>query len=252
MRGCGGVTFVSLPGPALPMIDRALAEAVLREVIAACDPATRVREALRAPEVAARLAGRRRFAFAVGKAALAMAQGAGEVVAGIAVVPAGAGGALPRGWRLLEAAHPVPDERSVAAGLALQAFVRAPRGSDVLLALISGGASALAEVPAIALAELVATIRGVMAAGAAIEEINTVRGALSAIKAGQLAREASAPSVPSPARPDHAAVIAPMRSAADAAARALAARGIAATLLEAPIAGDVEAVARTLATPAAR
>src|SRR5512140_1936400 len=177
-----------------PMIGRELAEAVMRDVLVACDPAARVREALGDPEVAARLAGRRRFAIAVGKAALAMARGAGEVAAGIAVVPSGCGGELPRGWRLLEAAHPEPDERSVAAGLELQAFVRAPRDIDVILALISGGA-ALAEGPIIPLPEFVATIRGVMAAGAPIDEINAVRGALSAIKAGQLAQAAVAPIV---------------------------------------------------------
>jgi glycerate 2-kinase len=295
------------------MIGRELAEAVMRDVIAACDPAARVREALGDPEVAARLAGRRRFAIAVGKAALAMARGAGEVAAGIAVVPSGAGGELPRGWRLLEAAHPEPDERSVAAGGELQAFVRAPRDIDVILALISGGASALAEVPIIPLPEFVATIRGVMAAGAPIDEINAVRGALSAIKAGQLAQAAVAPIVtlavsdvigdplavigsgptvgpwlaspgvfledetaarrslarvilerhgvpvpvvlveepparPSIVRSDLARVIAPMASAAHAAVRALASRGITATLLEAPITGEIEAVAYLLAT----
>src|SRR5512144_856916 len=133
------------------MIGRALAEAVVRDVIGACDPATRVRDALGDPEVAARLAGRRRFAFAVGKAALAMARGAGEGVEGIAVVPGGAGGELPRGWRMLEAAHPEPDERSVAAGRARPAFVQTPQGTDLVLALISGGASALAELPLVPL-----------------------------------------------------------------------------------------------------
>ncbi|HEX2685783.1 MAG TPA: glycerate kinase [Kofleriaceae bacterium] len=295
-------------------LDRAVAEAVLRDVIVACDPATRVREALGDPEIAARLAGRRRVAIAIGKAAWAMARGAGEVAEGIAVVPHGAGGPLPSGWRLLEATHPVPDERSVAAGLALQAFVQDLRDTDVVLALLSGGASALAEVPIVALDEFVATIRDVMAAGAPIDEINTVRGALSAIKAGQLALASPAPIItlavsdvigdalavigsgptigpwlgapgatsdgiaahrsrarailarhgvavprlleseppaplaaPSGARVDLARVIAPMASAAQAAARALASRGIAATLLEAPIAGEVEAVARGLA-----
>ena len=294
------------------MIGRGLAEAVVRDVIAACDPATRVRDALGDPGVAARLAGRRRFAIAVGKAALAMARGAGDVALGLAVVPSGAGGDLPRGWRLLEAAHPEPDERSVAAGLALQALVQIPRDGDVILALMSGGASALAELPIVALDAFVATVRAVMAAGAAIDEINTVRGALSAIKAGQLALAAAPPivtlavsdvigdalavigsgptigpwlassgvpvddgaaarrsrarailerhgvavpavlaEVPPPrsvARSDHAVVIAPMASAAHAAVRALAARGIAATLVEAPIAGDVSAVAHALAT----
>jgi hydroxypyruvate reductase len=149
-----------------------------------------------------------------------------------------------------------------------------------------------------------------MAAGAAIDEINTVRGALSAIKAGQLALAVAAPivtlavsdvigdslavigsgptvgpwlaspgvavddgtatrrararailarhglAVPavlagepparSVARADHAEVIAPMASAAQAAVRALAARGITATLVEAPLAGEVFAVAGAL------
>jgi hydroxypyruvate reductase len=333
------------------VIDRALAEAVLRDVIAACDPARRVREALAEPAIAARLTGRRRFAFAAGKAALAMARGAGEVVDGVAVVPRGAGGALPRGWRLVEAAHPEPDAASVAAGQAVRHLVAAAAADDVILALISGGASALIEVPSEAsgeasgqsseeasgqssevpsgessavpsevsttvpvgdLGELVATVRGVMAAGAPIEEINAVRGALSAIKAGKLARAAAAPivtlaisdvigdplavigsgptfgpwlgapvatatrarailarhgvGVPAvlvgaagqadiddavPAlgaarRLDHAAVIAPMASAAQAAVQALAARGVAAHRIEAPIAGEVEAVARAL------
>jgi glycerate 2-kinase len=305
------------------VIARALAEAVLGEVIAACDPARRVREALHEPAIAARLdgtAGRRRFAIAIGKAALAMARGAGEVEAGLAVVPAGtvhraAAEPLPRGWVVLESVHPVPDARSVVAGRALDAFVRVPRDTDVVLALVSGGASALAELPIVPLDDFVAVIRAVMAAGAAIDEINAVRGALSAIKAGQLALASAAPVVTlavsdvigdplavigsgptigpwlaSPgvavddgaagrrararavlarhgvtvpavlasdlpahrvARSDHAVVIAPMVSAAHAAVRALASRGLAATLRAAPIAGDVTEVARVLAAAVA-
>ena len=297
-----------------PGVRRDVAEAVLRDVIAACDPARRVREALGEPAIAERLAGRRRLALAVGKAALAMARGAGEVADGIAVVPAGGGGPLPHGWRLLEAVHPVPDPRSVAAGAALRALVAGAGDGDAVLALISGGASALAELPAAgpaALGELVATVQQVMAAGAAIDEINAVRGALSAIKAGRLALAAAAPVVtlavsdvigdplavigsgptvgpwlaspgapvddgaaatwrrarqvlarlglPAPAaldreppvrqvaRRDQAQVIAPMASAAHEAVAALAARGVAARLVEAPVAGDVAAVADQLA-----
>src|SRR5262249_18105546 len=138
---------------------------------------------------------RRRLAIAVGKAALAMARGAGEVADGVAVVPSGGGGELPTGWRLMEATHPVPDERSVAAGKALLALGQRATDRDVVLALLSGGASALAEVPRIPLEEMVATVRQVMAAGAPIDEINAVRGALSAIKAGQLALASAAPVV---------------------------------------------------------
>ena len=273
-RGTGGGTGRAIDGAAgaatdvVPdgVIDRAQAEAVLRDVIAACDPARRVREALAEPAIAARLAGRRRVAFAAGKAALAMARGAGEVAAGIAVVPRGAGGALPAGWRRMEAAHPEPDAASVAAGQAVRQLVISAAAGDVVLALMSGGASALIEVPIGTLDALVATVRGVMASGAPIAEINAVRGRLSAIKAGQLARAAAAPIVtlaisdvigdplavigsgPTIAgRPDdHAVVIAPMASAAHAAIEALAWRGIAARLITAPIAGDVEAVARDL------
>ncbi|MEO7735005.1 MAG: DUF4147 domain-containing protein [Kofleriaceae bacterium] len=138
---------------------------------------------------------------------------------------------------------------------------------DVILALMSGGASALIEVPIGTLDSLVARVRAVMAAGAPIDEINAVRGQLSAIKAGQLARAAVAPIVTlaisdvigdplavigsgptiSAGRPDdHAVVIAPMASAAHAAIAALAARGVVARLITAPIAGDVEVVARGL------
>ena len=297
----------------MPPLHRELAEAVLRDVVAACDPASRVRDALASPDIAAALAGRRRLGLAVGKAALAMARGAGEVASGVAVVPAGGAGALPPGWRLLEASHPVPDACSAAAGAALLALVRGADAADAVVALLSGGASALAELPAAgpsALADLVATVRQVMAAGAPIDEINAVRGALSAIKAGRLALASAAPvvtlavsdvigdplavigsgptvghwlaapgapvsdgaaatwrrahavlarlgiaapaalAVEPPARTvvraDRAAVIAPMASAAHAAVAALAARGISARRIEAPIAGDVEHVAAQL------
>ena len=205
-----------------PHLRRALAEAILADVIAACDPSRRVRDALASPAIAARLAGRRRLGLAVGKAALAMARGAGPVADGLAIVPAGGAGDVPPGWHLLEASHPVPDARSLAAGAALLALVRRAAPGDIDLALLSGGASALAELPAIAaepreepgvidspgdptvtgapdvatstaFAELVATVRKVMAAGAPIDEINAVRGALSAIKAGRLALASAAP-----------------------------------------------------------
>ena len=176
-------------------LSREIAEAVLGDVVAACDPARRVRAALAEPEIAAALAGRPRRAIAVGKAALAMARGAGDVADGLAVVPVGGAGELPAGWRLVEATHPVPDERSAAAGLALLALVQRAEPGDAVLALLSGGASALAELPRGALAELVATVRQVMAAGAPIDEINAVRGALSQIKAGRLALASAAPVV---------------------------------------------------------
>jgi hydroxypyruvate reductase len=93
------------------------------------------------------------------------------------------------GMLALEAGHPRPDERSLAAGDALLAFAAAtPPGSRVLL-LVSGGASALLEVPApgVGLAELGALFERSLREGFDIERLNRERIALSRVKGGQLA-----------------------------------------------------------------
>lgn len=178
------------------MITRDLAEAVFRDAIAACDPAERVREALADPALAGRLDGRKRYGIAIGKAALAMARGAGPVEQGIAIVPGAAGDdpggpvvdpGLPAGWQRLDGPHPEIDSRSRAAlELAWMIAERSAQRGDVVLALISGGASALVEATRgdVTFAELRALTRAVMAAGAPIAELNTVRAALSFAKAG--------------------------------------------------------------------
>src|SRR5690242_4969588 len=99
------------------MIDRRLAEAVFARAVAACAPEGRVAAALAGAFHAGWPDGRARIGVAVGKAAIAMARGA-RVDRGLAVAPDGAGdpASLPAGWRALAAGHPVPDERSVAAG----------------------------------------------------------------------------------------------------------------------------------------
>jgi len=177
-------------------IDRALAEAVFRAAIAACDPAARVREALAEPAIASQLGHRPPFGVAIGKAALAMARGAGPVAQGIAIVPGAASTeaspvfdpSLPAGWQRFDGPHPEIDGRSrVAVELAWQ-VVGAAQRDDLVLALISGGASALVEAPrgAVTLEELRSVTRALMAAGAPIAELNTVRAALSLAKAGGL------------------------------------------------------------------
>lgn len=180
------------------MITRELAEAVFHEAIAACDPAERVRDALVEPTLAARLDGRRRYGIAIGKAALAMARGAGPVEQGLAIVPGDAqpdvagpvlDPTLPAGWQRLDGPHPEIDGRSRAAlELAWWITESSAQRGDVVLALISGGASALVEATRgdVTFAELRALSRAVMAAGAPIAELNTVRGALSFAKAGGL------------------------------------------------------------------
>ena len=242
------------------MIERAVCEAVFREAVAACEPAVRVREAM------ARIGMERpTIAIAIGKAARAMARGAGEVGRGIVVCPGdGDGDDVPDGWRVIVAAHPVPDERSVAAGAAVLALIRAARPEDRVLALISGGASALVEQPLIPLARFNAEIAEVVASGATIHEINRARIARSAIKGGKLAALCAAPIVtlafsdvigdditiigsgPTIAPTSHAEVIAPMASFGIAVHAALAARGITARWIAEPMRDDVVSVADRL------
>ncbi|MFA5852211.1 MAG: glycerate kinase [Spirochaetales bacterium] len=102
--------------------------------------------------------------------------------------------------RLAEGGHPVPDERSAAAGkeiLDLAAKVRsyeAAGESTLVIVLISGGGSALLSAPAkgISLADKAATTKLLLGSGATIQEMNAVRKHLSAVKGGRLA-EAFAP-----------------------------------------------------------
>jgi hydroxypyruvate reductase len=95
--------------------------------------------------------------------------------------------------RLLEAGHPVPDERGAAAALEIRALAEGAGPDDLLLVLISGGGSALTPAPAppMTLADKQAVTRLLLAAGATINELNTVRKHCSLLKGGQLARAAS-------------------------------------------------------------
>lgn len=260
--------------------------AVFAAAVAACDPAPAVAAALAAPDLRARCAGRRVWVAAVGKAAAAMAAGAVDGLAALGVRPAGGlvvvpdGAAVDRalcaaaGLRVERAAHPEPDLRSVAAGHALLALARACAVDDVLLVLISGGASALACVPAPGwtLEAKRARIRALAAGGAAIAELNQARRALSALKGGQLAAACPGPvvtlavsDVPGddpavigsgptvPGRPgDVVRVIAGLARLRREAAGAAAARGLAVIVDEVELVGDVAAVAaRIVAATAA-
>jgi glycerate 2-kinase len=92
--------------------------------------------------------------------------------------------------RSLEAAHPVPDENSVLASHELTRCLEGVGKDDLVICLISGGASALLTdlPPDAGLADLQQVSKLLLASGAAIQEINTVRKHLSLIKGGQLLR----------------------------------------------------------------
>jgi len=89
----------------------------------------------------------------------------------------------------LEAAHPVPDESSLAAGQALLQFIENLPPHYPVLFLISGGASALVEVlvPGVSLADLQRVNRWLLASGLDIHAMNQIRKSISAIKGGRLA-----------------------------------------------------------------
>lgn len=90
----------------------------------------------------------------------------------------------------IEAGHPVPDENSIKAATAIKKFLSSLTGNDLLLCLISGGASALiADMSeGISLDDLQQLSRLLLDCGASIHEINTVRKHICVLKGGQLLR----------------------------------------------------------------
>ena len=143
-----------------------------------------------------------RFAFAVGKAAPAMMAGAFDALgpsierAFVVTKHGHAGDLLDARWPVdvAESSHPVPDESSLAAGRALVEFADAiPADADVL-ALMSGGASALVEVlpEEFGASDLARVNEYLLSAGHPIGAINRVRKRISRIKGGRLAQRIAA------------------------------------------------------------
>ncbi len=95
--------------------------------------------------------------------------------------------------RVREAGHPIPDARGIAAALEVEALARSLGRDDLLLVLLSGGASALLPAPAdgLTLEDKARTTALLLRAGATIQELNAVRKHLSRLKGGGLARAAA-------------------------------------------------------------
>ena len=149
--------------------------------------------ALADPVIAARLTASPLHVIAVGKAAAAMAAAFAELP-GLRVrrlLAIGTHGrtalAPPAEW--MESSHPYPDERSELAGTRALALARQVAPGEVLVLLLSGGASALMAAPldGISLADKIQTTQVMMKAGADIHALNTVRRHLSRVKGGRLA-----------------------------------------------------------------
>jgi hydroxypyruvate reductase len=166
----------------------------------AVDPALAVRHVLKLRDGALDVGGARIdvsgdiIMVAVGKAATAMTEGAlavlGPSVAGGHVITkeGHVDSAPPETIVVYEAGHPIPDARGVEATRALLDRLETLDAGVVVLALISGGGSALLEAPreGVSLDELALTTDLLLRAGAPIEALNAVRAPLSRVKSGGL------------------------------------------------------------------
>lgn len=175
---------------------------IFADAIAGVDPARAVRDTIDLDGTNLTY-GEREFALddagrlvviAFGKAAPAMVRGLADVVGGDRLTGIAVGVApdecpLP----LIVGGHPEPDIGSVEGGRRALALAANAGPEDLVVCLVSGGGSALLEVPAsdLSLEDLAATSRALIRSGADISDINVVRKHLSQVKGGRLAAAAS-------------------------------------------------------------
>ncbi|MBV9115580.1 MAG: DUF4147 domain-containing protein, partial [Hyphomicrobiales bacterium] len=216
------------PAPRTGMSDKAILLELFEAALAAARPEGQFEGRLPAPPRG------RTIVIGAGKAAASMARAFENAwphpCEGLVVTRYGHG-APTRHVEVVEAAHPVPDAAGERAAKRILALAKSAGPDDLVICLISGGASALLTLPApgITLEEKRALNRELLESGAPIGEMNTVRKALSAIKGGRLAAVArharcvtylisdvpgddpavigSGPTVPGGARPDVALAI---------------------------------------------
>jgi len=175
---------------------RAFLTDLFRTAVAAAHPASCLPPLLPPPRAG------RLILLAAGKAAGSMAEVAEgfyldrlkldpERLCGIAVARHGYGRPL-QIVTMIEAGHPVPDGAGLEAALRAIEFADGAEADDLVLVLMSGGASAnwIAPVAGVTFADKQAVTRALLRSGATIGEINTVRKHLSRIKGGRLARYA--------------------------------------------------------------
>ncbi|MBR0227857.1 MAG: glycerate kinase [Clostridia bacterium] len=164
------------------------ADQIVREAIAAVQPDAAVRRALSGLEFPGRV-----LLAAAGKAAWRMAKAAsdclgGRIEKGVVVTKYGHVMGDIENCACFEAGHPVPDENSFRGTQAALDLVTGLSDQDTLLFLLSGGGSALFEKPLVSLEELRDITGQLLACGADIVEINTIRKRLSQVKGGRFAQ----------------------------------------------------------------
>lgn len=165
------------------------ADKILQEALHAAQPDTAVAKALAGHTFRPG----KLVLIAAGKAAWQMASAAvallgDRIDSGVVVTKYGhSKGALPP-LRIREAGHPVPDENSFSATQEAIDAVTGLTAQDNVLFLLSGGGSALFEKPLVPAADLEEMTRQLLACGAGIVEINTLRKRVSAVKGGRFAQ----------------------------------------------------------------
>lgn len=166
---------------------RADAEKIITRAIAAVLPDAAVERALKGKTFLGRV-----YLVAAGKAAWQMAHAARACLqdnfcGGVVVTKYGHVNGEIADVACFEGGHPAPDENSLRGTDAALALTEDLTESDTVVFLLSGGGSALFEKPLLPLAELQDVTNQLLAAGADIVEINTIRKRLSAVKGGRFA-----------------------------------------------------------------
>lgn len=176
-------------------------EQIYSAALRAVDPEEAVSRCLREeiPDISAY---RRIHLAGFGKAGFPMARAVEDFLgnrlnAGLIVVKDGHGGSLGR-TKIFEASHPEPDSRGMDGAAAMVKMLsRETTADDLVIVVISGGGSALLPLPAsgISLEDKQKTTSVLLSCGAEIQEINTIRKHISAVKGGQLLRYVNGASV---------------------------------------------------------
>ena len=169
-------------------IMREHADRIVREAIAAVQPDAAVGRAIAEMEFSGRV-----LLVAAGKAAWQMAKAASDCLGdrienGVVVTKYDHVMGPIANFTCFEAGHPVPDENSFRGTQAALDLVAGLTEKDTVLFLLSGGGSALFEKPLVPAAELQDITGQLLACGADIVEINTIRKRLSAVKGGRFAQ----------------------------------------------------------------
>jgi hydroxypyruvate reductase len=168
---------------------RAFLTSIFKAAVAAADPELTIREHLPAKPKG------RAIVIGAGKGSAQMAAALERAwdapLEGVVVTRYGYGARCQR-IRVIEAAHPVPDEAGLAAARTLLDQVAGLSADDLVIALISGGGSALLPSPpaGLTLADEIAVNQALLASGAPIAAMNTLRKHVSTIKGGRLAAAA--------------------------------------------------------------